>query len=111
MIEESKENVNIEDIDIEMESDENENAEQIKMFIQGNFIEVLLGKVFTYIDEKKQHESKRKTWNLKHQEEEVVKVKQKRKEWRPEANSVKSKLDALFEGTENNDVGGGEQIL
>ena len=37
--------------------------------IKGEILEHILGRAFKIINEKKALESKRKTWNLKHQEE------------------------------------------
>ena len=44
-----------------LKNEEEENSEE---FITKEFILPLLGRVFTFIDEKKALESKRKTWNL-----------------------------------------------
>ena len=76
---------------------EEENSEE---FITKEFILPLLGRVFTFIDEKKALESKRKTWNLKHQEEQVDKAKKQRTQWeyhnQDEASKLKTRFDAIF---------------
>lgn len=58
-----------------------EKEETNEEFITNVFIKPLLGRVFKFIDEKKALESKRKTWNLKHQEKEVSKARQQRTQW------------------------------
>ena len=52
-------------------------AEKVK-FIQSAFIKPLLNRVFKFINEKQAMDSKRKTWNLKHQVEQVEDLKRKK---------------------------------
>lgn len=48
-----------------------ESVEEKQAFIKKVFMEPLLSRVFKFISEKKAMDSKRKTWNLKHQEAQV----------------------------------------
>lgn len=60
---------------------------------------VILYKTFERIDQKKQIESKRRTWNKKRKIEKVQEIQEKRSKWKyqaPEGVSIKSKLDAIF---------------
>ena len=52
-----------------------ESEEQKVRFIQQVFIKPLLSRVFKFIDEKQEMDSKRKTWNLKHKVEQVEDLK------------------------------------
>ena len=52
-----------------------ESEEQKRAFIQQVFIKPLLSRVFKFIDEKQEMDSKRKTWNLKHKVEQVEDLK------------------------------------
>ena len=90
------ENLSLDEIDLQMPIDEEADTNAIAK----DLLSEILDKLYAYIDEKQALNSKRKTWNLKRQEEQVAVVKQKRKEWRPEANSVQTKLRALFEDQE-----------
>ena len=46
-----------------------ESSQNIKAIIKEEILEQILSRAFKFINEKKALESKRKTWNLKHQEE------------------------------------------
>lgn len=56
-------------------------------------------RVFSVLDEKKDIERRRKTWNLKKTEQKIEKVRKKRTEWNYLAPkiSIKRKLEAIFE--------------
>ena len=101
-----KEEVKLEEIQLDIELKKEETAEEKTQFIQKLFIKPLLSRVFKFIDEKQAMESKRKTWNLKHQLEQVQTLKQKKSDWEyhpSQQSSLKSRMDALFR--EHEDAG------
>ena len=64
------------------------------------FINPLLKQVFHFIDEKMRLDSKRKTWNLMHQETLVKEAEQKRQELEYKSfkpDSLKERIDSLFD--------------
>ena len=65
-----------------------------------DFIEPLLARAFKFISEKKALESKRKTWNLKHQEEQVIKARKQRTQWeyhnQDETSMLRKRFDNIF---------------
>lgn len=50
-------------------------------FIKDVFIKPLMSRVFKFVDEKQAMESKRKTWNLKHQETQVAHIRKQKTNW------------------------------
>ena len=59
----------------------------------------LLSRVFKFLSEKQEMDSKRKTWNLKHNLEQVEDLKRKKTNWdyhSSQKSSLKARMDALF---------------
>ena len=71
-------------------------------FISGLIKQVIIAKMFSIIDEKKQYQSKRRTWNRIRKEEKIKEALEIRKKWNyPEpVINVKNKLDKIFENYE-----------
>ena len=64
------------------------------------FINPLLSRVFKFIDEKQAMDSKRKTWNLKHQVEQVEDLKRQKNNWEyhtSKKSSLQSRMKAIFQ--------------
>ena len=77
-----------------------ESEEQKVKFIQQVFIKPLLSRVFKFIDEKQEMDSKRKTWNLKHKVEQVEDLKRQKQNWEYHSyqkSSLQARMQAIFQ--------------